>query len=369
MALQLPLPSLLPLSLSILALAAATMWFFTRKNHFELEGRTILITGSSQGMGREVAALCARKGAHVIIVARNEAKLASALEYIRGAAKSPSQRFTSLSADLTSSSENIRVLAEATEWNNNALPDIVWANAGSALPRLFLDTNVETLRAQMDVNYWAAAYLAHATLKAWLTPLSVSAPPLPPAAAAAAAETGPLKPRHFVITSSVIAFAGLAGYAPYGPAKSALRSLGDNLSHEMNLYNGALAAPGAPRLPETKIHVVFPGTITSPGLELENQVKHPVTQMLEEGDVVQSEAEVAAAAVRGLERGEALVTTQILGHVMRWGMLGNRRNGWGVVDAFVGGVVNWVWCFVGPDMERKVWKWGKEKGISDGRAK
>lgn len=44
--------------------------------------QTVLITGGSQGMGRALGKLLARKGANVIIVARNAAKLAEALQYI-----------------------------------------------------------------------------------------------------------------------------------------------------------------------------------------------------------------------------------------------------------------------------------------------
>lgn len=41
-----------------------------------------MITGGSQGMGRGLAKLLAQKGANVVIVARNQQKLAEALKYI-----------------------------------------------------------------------------------------------------------------------------------------------------------------------------------------------------------------------------------------------------------------------------------------------
>lgn len=42
----------------------------------------MVITGGSQGMGKAVGRLLAEKGANVIIVARNVAKLKDALKYI-----------------------------------------------------------------------------------------------------------------------------------------------------------------------------------------------------------------------------------------------------------------------------------------------
>ena len=44
-------------------------------NPFSLEGKTILITGASSGIGAETAVECSRLGARVIITGRNEQRL------------------------------------------------------------------------------------------------------------------------------------------------------------------------------------------------------------------------------------------------------------------------------------------------------
>lgn len=132
----------------------------------------------------------------------------------------------------------------------------------------------------------------------------------------------------------------------------------------MNLYNGARLRSETP-LPEIKLHAVFPGTILSPGYAQEQKVKHPVTGMLEEGDPAQREDEVAEAAVKELERGSFLVTTQGLGALMRWGALGgSAKNGWfGVRDLLGSWVANLAWCFIGPQLEGKVFGWGRKNGV------
>lgn len=261
------------------------------------------------------------------------------------------QRFLSISADVTQQQENERVLTQVTAWNNGQLPDIVWANAGAAVPGLFVDTSLETLRAQMDINYWAAAYLAHATLKRFVAP---------------DAATKSIQPRHFIITSSSIAFVGLAGYGTYAPAKSALRSLADSLRSEVNLYNGARRSKSADSAPprDVNIHIVLPGTITSPGLENENKTKHPVTEILEQGDPRQTEDQVAAAAIKGLERGHYMITTQFLGHVMKASTLGGSpRDRW-FLDTLTSWVTSIAWLFIGPDMDAKVFAYGKKHGAA-----
>jgi len=310
-------------------------------------------------MGKGVAKLLAQKGANIILVARNSANLEEAKNYITAAAKDPStQRFHWISADLTSAEENERVVEEATAWNHGKAPDIVWQIAGSAHPDLFLDTPLDTIRKQMDINYWAACYLAHTVLRLW-TEEKTSEKSL---------ESGKEPPaRHFIMTSSVAIYTGLAGYTPYAPAKAAMRSLADNLRSEMNLYNGArFHKSSITSHPEIQIHLVVPGTILSPGLENEDKTKHAVTKLLEDGDLKQTEDEVAVAAVRGLEKGEYMIATQFLASAMRVSMLGGSpRSGlWGVRDVLFGWITAVAWLYIGPDMEKTVWKYGKVNGVT-----
>jgi 3-dehydrosphinganine reductase len=260
---------------------------------------------------------------------------------------------------VSSAEENDRIMAETIAWNHGQPPDIVWQIAGAAHPALFKDTPIEVSRKQMDINYWGAAYLAHTTLKAWTQPASNKSVSLP--------FNGP---RQFIMTSSIGALIGLAGYAPYCPAKAAMRSLADTLRSEVLLYNGSRRSKDAAiraEAPERdmSIHLIMPGTIASPGLEKENLTKHAVTKLLEKGDVVQSEEEVAAAAVKGLENGGFIVTTQFIASLLRAGMLGgSARNNW-FLDTVMSWLVAIVWLFIGPDMDAKVFNYGKKHGTKN----
>jgi 3-dehydrosphinganine reductase len=345
----------LPIALALLLvflgyLSLSIMGIFGAANKLNVDGRTAILTGSSYGMGREIAMLLSRRGANVILVARSADKLQSAMEYAQSAAKHPStQRFHFISADLTLESENERVLAEATAWNHGATPEIVWANAGTSTPGLFVELKSDTLRRQMDINYWAAAYLAHFTLKAWLYPDIPYEPQ----------EKGarPEPPRHFIATSSVLGYVNITGYAAYAPAKSALKSLCDGLVHEVNLYNGArrsIAAGGQQPAPfDVVIQSIFPATIQSPGLEQENRTKHPATKQLE----------AATAAVQALEAGRYSTATNWLGKLMRFSSMGSARRDNPIIDTLGMWLASIIWLFLGPDMESKVWNWGKKNGM------
>lgn len=55
-----------------------------KKNPFSIEGKCILITGASSGIGREIAIQCADAGAKVIITGRNTKRLEETYQQLNG---------------------------------------------------------------------------------------------------------------------------------------------------------------------------------------------------------------------------------------------------------------------------------------------
>ena len=53
-------------------------------NPFTLEGKTIVVTGASSGIGRQCAIDCSRMGAKVVLIARNEQRLAETISQMEG---------------------------------------------------------------------------------------------------------------------------------------------------------------------------------------------------------------------------------------------------------------------------------------------
>lgn len=53
-------------------------------NPFSLEGKTILVTGASSGIGRGTAIECAKMGARIVLSGRNEARLKESLSSLEG---------------------------------------------------------------------------------------------------------------------------------------------------------------------------------------------------------------------------------------------------------------------------------------------
>ena len=54
------------------------------ENPFSLEGKCILVTGASSGIGRGIAVACAKMGAKIVLSGRNEARLQETLSSMEG---------------------------------------------------------------------------------------------------------------------------------------------------------------------------------------------------------------------------------------------------------------------------------------------
>ncbi|EAA66283.1 hypothetical protein AN1165.2 [Aspergillus nidulans FGSC A4] len=348
--------------------------FLARENQFVVEGRvslivasvvsdlgitnklglqTVVITGGSEGMGKAVACQLAQKGANIVIVARTLQKLEEAIEAIKGSAANVNkQRFHYISADLTKPEECERIMTEVTEWNDGMPPDIVWCCAGYCTPGYFVETSVQTLKDQMDTVYWTAANTAHAILRKWLVPINPS-------------HQRPLPRRHLIFTCSTLAFVPIAGYAPYSPAKAAMRALSDTLCQEIEVYNGSRASKERARATpaDVKIHTVFPMGILSPGFDNEQQIKPALTKQLESADKPQTPKEVARIAIEAIERGEYLITTMFVGDVMKGAALGpSPRNSW-FRDTCTGWLSNLLFLGVVPDLRKQAFNWGAKNGV------
>jgi NAD(P)-dependent dehydrogenase (short-subunit alcohol dehydrogenase family) len=98
-----------------------------------MKGKTVLVTGANQGIGKATAIALAQKGAAVVIVARNAAKGRAALAEVGLAAKAggaPEPEL--LIADLSSQSQVRRVAAEFKARHDRL--DVLVNNAGVYVP-------------------------------------------------------------------------------------------------------------------------------------------------------------------------------------------------------------------------------------------
>jgi 3-oxoacyl-[acyl-carrier protein] reductase len=111
-----------------------------------LTGRTALVTGSSQGIGKAIALRLAEDGAHVIVHARTAAKADPVADAIRGAGGKADVVLGDLAEGETAS----RVVGDA--FAVNGALDILVLNAGGGGSGLAQNLSVETIDRTLAFN-------------------------------------------------------------------------------------------------------------------------------------------------------------------------------------------------------------------------
>lgn len=122
-------------------------------NPYSLEGKTILVTGASSGIGRTTAVECSKMGAKVIVTARNEVRLKETISMLEG------EGHQYIVADL-GKKEEIDSLVEQMP-----LIDGLVNNAGFNVMQLVPFIKSEDAARVFDVNLLAPVLLTHKVVK------------------------------------------------------------------------------------------------------------------------------------------------------------------------------------------------------------
>jgi len=132
-----------------------------------LRGKTVLITGASQGMGRATAEAFAAEGARLAMCARNQKTLEAAQAEISRRHKT---EVMVEAVDVTDADKLRRFVAAAAEHFGGI--DVAVANAGGPPAKNFLSLTPDDWRKAVDVNFLSVVTLArevipHMQRKRW----------------------------------------------------------------------------------------------------------------------------------------------------------------------------------------------------------
>lgn len=185
-----------------------------------LQGKTVVVTGASGGMGAGIAATLIKKhGCTVIGIARNERKI---LNFINELGEENAKRFSYRLFDV-SVRENWESFAKELEENNIAV-DVLINNAG-ILPKFkrFDRYSYEEIERAMNINFYSCIY----SVKTMLPILQKSSSPA------------------IINIDSSAALMTLAGTSVYSASKAALKSYTEALRLEFagKIYVG-MVCPG-----------------------------------------------------------------------------------------------------------------------------
>lgn len=124
----------------------------------KLAGLCAVVTGASSGIGAATAREMARRGAHVVLLARSE----GALDEVARAIEAAGGKATAFPVDLTDADQVARVALELKR--AVGVPDVLVNNAGAGRWRFIEETEPSEAVAMMAMPYFGAFYLTRALL-------------------------------------------------------------------------------------------------------------------------------------------------------------------------------------------------------------
>jgi short-subunit dehydrogenase len=124
----------------------------------ELNGKRIILTGASGGIGRAVAASLAKAGARLVLASRN----ADALNHLAATLKASGGEVVVVPTDITKPDERARLVTTAVEKFGGF--DVLLNNAGIASWGHFATSTPEIMRQVMEVNFFAPIELTRVAM-------------------------------------------------------------------------------------------------------------------------------------------------------------------------------------------------------------
>lgn len=121
----------------------------------ELEGKLVVITGGTSGIGLALARALHAQGARVVVMAHQQAGIDRTLSEFRG----PNDRFNAYACDIAVPDQVAATCSAIV--SAHGVPDILINNAGYATYRTFEQENANELERLISVNFTGAIRVTH----------------------------------------------------------------------------------------------------------------------------------------------------------------------------------------------------------------
>jgi len=235
-------------------------------------GRSVYITGGSSGIGLSLARRYAQCGDDVVLIARNQAKLDSAVAECKAVASSEQQVIVGISLDI-SDLDNLQASVD-TITGEYGQPDLLILSAGIAGNKTFLDMDSREFDDMMALNFSASREFARCVLPAML-------------------DRGQ---GQIAFISSMSGLMGVYGYSAYCASKYAVT--GFVLALQQELYGTGVSAS-----------LICPSEVATPMIAAEADSVLPQTRLLKDLAGTMSPDKAADLIIKGIKKNKPIVIT------------------------------------------------------------
>jgi NAD(P)-dependent dehydrogenase (short-subunit alcohol dehydrogenase family) len=241
----------------------------------EIQNASVLITGGSRGLGRELGKVLARSGARVVLVARGSGEVNDAVDEIR---REGGEAY-GIAADVGDKNATYAIAGEAAALAGPI--DILIQNASTLGPvplRLLLDTECEDLERTLQVNVVGPFRLAKAVVGSMA-----------------------LRGRGLMISiTSDAAVEAYPGWGAYGVSKAALDHLTRILAAELQ-DTGVHFLTVDPGEMDTRMHADAMPDADRQALEKPAAVAVRIAELIRRADTISNGSRLPASAVEAVQ--------------------------------------------------------------------
>jgi 3-dehydrosphinganine reductase len=243
--------------------------------------KTVVITGGSSGIGLDIARAYSKQGANIVLLARNQARLDSAVAECKTLVTHSAQKILAFSVDVANKNQLAQIVAAVkTEVN---VPDILILSAGIVASERFLDQSDDGFDVIMQTNVGGSRAVARAFLPDMVNNRS----------------------GQVCFISSLGGIISTYGYSAYSASKFAVVGMAGAMRQELAAFN-------------VGVSVVCPPEVDTPMVAIESAHILPQTRFIKDIGGLLQPAAVTHATLKGLAKNRFIIVPGLMAKISYW---------------------------------------------------
>ncbi len=237
---------------------------------------TVVITGGSSGIGLDLAKAYTKQGCHVVMLARNQAKLDEAVIECKARVQSNEQMILGLSVDVA----NPQAMSTCVEEIKRAVgtPDLLILSAGIVASERFIDQSDEDFSQIIHTNLMGS----RSVVKGFLTDMIAN------------------RKGQICFVSSLGGIIATYGYSAYSASKFAVIGMAGALRQEVYEYG-------------IGVSVLCPPEVDTPMVAKESEHILPQTRFIKDIGGTLNVKTVTKAALKGINKNQFIIVPGVMG--------------------------------------------------------